>query len=204
MSLASADGRRVVLVDARSNPRRTRLVVLGTRASGERKISLPGSFQPEAMSNDGRRLFLIEYLRGGYRVRLYDLARGALRPGALRPQNDDEPMRGFPGVRDRCARRPLAPDAVRQAGAPRGLRPRARPAQRGGLLRRPPRACWGSALGKWALALGLDGRTLFASNPALGLTTQVDLRTLETSPATGVRAVGRARQLDKRGRLAAR
>jgi hypothetical protein len=186
-AVASATGRRLVLVDAHSSRRHTRLVVLDTRAGSEREVTLAGSFQPEAVSNDGRRLFLIEYLRRGYRVRLYDLARGALLPGALRPKNDDEPMRGFPAY---------------AIGAPGGrwlLTLYVKPVHREAFvhaldLRNAVAYCVdlpghgsGYALGKWALALGLDGTTLFAANPALGLATQIDLRTLETPPAVTFR-----------------
>jgi hypothetical protein len=52
-----------------------------------RRISLTGSFSFDAVSDDGQRLFLIESLAaiqpGRYRVRMYDLAAGALDPRVI-------------------------------------------------------------------------------------------------------------------------
>ena len=181
MWIASANGRYLVLQSAQSR-RRSRLVVLDTHTGRQRPVALAGSFQPEAISNDARRLFLIEYVRRGYRVRLYDLARDALRPGELRPRNDGEPMRGFPAY------------AIGSPGGRWLLTLYVKPKQHEAFVHAldlrnavaycvdlPGRAS-SYQLGKWALTLGLDGTTLYASSPPLGLTTQIDLRTLESSP----------------------
>ena len=173
--VVSADGRRVVLLDARG---RTRIVVFDSRTARTHSIDLRGSFEPEAISRDGRRLFLIEYLKGGYRVRVYDVAGGALRPGQLKPANEDEPMTGYPSY---------------AIGAPDGhwlltlyLKPHEAFVHALD-LRRAIAYCLdlpghGSAeLHDWALALGLDGTTLYAANGALGLATRIDLATLESS-----------------------
>jgi dipeptidyl aminopeptidase/acylaminoacyl peptidase len=135
-----------------------------------------------AWSRDGRRLFVIQYFRQGYRVRLYDLARAQLRPGELRPQNDDEPMRGY---------------AAYAIGAPDGhwlltlyVKPQDHESFVHALdLRRAVAYCIdlpgrGSAntMGKWALALSPDGRTLVAANPVIGTLAEIDLRTLELAP----------------------
>jgi hypothetical protein len=49
----------------------------------------------DATSNDGRWLYLIENLAAGYRVRLYDLAAGALNPTVVAdPHDGDAPMTG--------------------------------------------------------------------------------------------------------------
>ena len=102
----------------------------------------------------------------GYRVRLYELGRGRLAPGELRPRNEDEAMRGFPAYACRLARRPVAADALRQAEGARGVRPCSRPSPGRGILHRPAGARQRpTTLGKFALALGLDGRTLFAVQP---------------------------------------
>jgi hypothetical protein len=179
----SADGRHLVLVDARSNRHRTRFVLLDTGRGGRRTIELQGNFQPEAVSRDGRRLFVIQYVKHGYRVRLYDLARAALKPGELRPRNEHEPMRGFPAY---------------AIGAPEGrwlltlyVKPHEREAFVHALdLRRAVAYCLdlpgrgsSNALRKYALALNPNGRTLVAANPVLGMLTEVDLRTLELAPA---------------------
>ena len=71
----SADGRRAALTEATSYRGRPRLVVLDLATGRTEEATLRGSFEAEAVSNDGRRLFVIQYLRGGYRVRVYDLVR---------------------------------------------------------------------------------------------------------------------------------
>ncbi len=175
MPVVSADGRRVVLLDA---SRRARLVVFDSRTRRTQSVDLNGNFSPEAISQDGRRLFLIEYLKGGYRVRLYDLAQGVLRPGQLKPANEDEPMRGFPAY---------------AIGAPDGhwlltlyIKPHeafvhALDLQHAVAYCLDLPGHGGAELQNWALVLGLDGRTLYAANGALGLATRIDLGTLEAA-----------------------
>jgi hypothetical protein len=156
-------------------------VIVDLRTGVQREVTLRGRFRPEAVSNDGRRVFLIEYLRGGYRVRLYDLSHRRLVPGELRPRNEDEPMTGVP---------------VRAIGSPDGhwlltlyVKPKQNEAFVHALdLRRavaycvdlPGDAPWGE-LQAYALAPDLDGRTLHVANAAIGLATDVDLGTLEVA-----------------------
>jgi hypothetical protein len=182
LGAVSADGRYVALFDARSSRHRTGFLLLDTGLGKRRPIALPGRFQAEAVSRDGRRLFVIQYLQHGYRVRLYDLARGALQPGELRPRDEDEPMRGFPSY---------------AIGAPDGrwlltlyIKPQDHESFVHALdLRRAVAYCidlpgHGSAnkLAKYALSLSPDSRTLVAANPVLGLLAAIDLRTLELAP----------------------
>ena len=176
----SADGRRLALVGPAPS-RRSALVVFDAATGRAQRIALRGNFQPEAVSRDGRRLFLIQYVRAGYRVRLYDVARRALQPGQIKPLNEDEPMIGYPAY---------------AIGAPDGrwlLTLYVKPTQREAFvhaldLRHGVAYCLdlpghgkSPDLGDWALALGLDGRTLFAANGALGLATRIDLGTLEAA-----------------------
>jgi hypothetical protein len=182
LGAVSADGRHVVLFDVRSNRQRTGFVLLDTGLGKARAIELRGNFQAEAVSRDGRRLFLIQYLKHGYRVRLYDLARGALRPGELRPKNEDEAMVGFPAY---------------AIGAPDGqwlltlyVKPKDHEAFVHALdLQRAVAYCLdlpghgsSGALSKYALSLSPSGRTLVAANPVLGTLAEIDLRTLEIAP----------------------
>ena len=176
----SADGRRVVLLDARSSRRRTRIVVFDAGTGRSTGVRLQGNFSPEAISLDGRRLFLIQYLRAGYRVRLYDLARGALQPGQLKPRNENEPMVGYPayaiGGRDGHWLLTLYIKSRQHEAFVHALD-----------LRRGIAYCLdlpghgGAELQSWALVPGLDGRTLYAANGALGLATRIDLGTLESA-----------------------
>jgi hypothetical protein len=182
LAAVSADGRYVVLFDARSNRHRTGLIVLDTSSGKHELVSLGGSFQPEAVSRDGRRIFVIQYLRRGYRVRLYDRARRALRPGELRPRNEDEPMRGYPAY---------------AIGAPDGrwlltlyVKPKDHESFVHALdLQRAVAYCidlpghgTSNELGKYALTLSPDGRTLLAANPVIGSLAAIDLPTLEVAP----------------------
>jgi len=79
LAALAANGTRAVLADARTVPGLTRLTILGTsRWTVQRRVELRGSFGVEALSPDGRRLFLIRYGGGGYNLRVYDLRTGEL------------------------------------------------------------------------------------------------------------------------------
>lgn len=103
----SADGRTLVLIRPRPGfPRtRTQLRVLGTGTlSVRRAVTLRGDFSYDALSPDGKRLYLIQYTSRfdptHYRVRAYDLKAGRLEPGAIiDPREPDEKMRGYPLTR---------------------------------------------------------------------------------------------------------
>jgi hypothetical protein len=176
----SADGRRVALVGPAPS-RRSALVVFDAATGRAQRVALQGNFQPEAVSRDGRRLFLIQYVRAGYRVRLYDVARRVLQPGQLKPRNEDEPMTGYPAY------------AIGAADGRWLLTLYVKPRQHESFvhaldLRRGVAYCLdlpgrgtSQDLGEWALALGLGGRTLYAANGALGLATSIDLGTLEAA-----------------------
>jgi hypothetical protein len=182
LTAVSADGRYVALTDARSNRRRTGFAVLDTKTGRQRAIELRGNFSPEAVSRDGKRLFVIQYVRHGYRVRLYDLVRRVLRRGELRPRNEDEPMRGYPAY---------------AIGSPDGhwlltlyVKPKQREAFVHALdLERAVAYCIdlpgrgnSETLAKYALTLSPDGRTLFVANPRVGSLAAIDLPTLEIEP----------------------
>jgi hypothetical protein len=66
-----------------------------------RVISLDGQFDFDALSTDGRQLFVVEHLAGPpaghYQVRQVDVASGALQPGVVvDKRNIDEAMAGWP------------------------------------------------------------------------------------------------------------
>jgi hypothetical protein len=104
----SHDGRTLVLIRPRSGfPRReTTFALLSTRnfLHVRRTIRLPGDFSYDALSADGRSLFLINYISPTdprkYRVRVYDLARGRLvaKP-VVDPRESADEMNGFPVTR---------------------------------------------------------------------------------------------------------
>jgi hypothetical protein len=103
----SADGRTLVVIRPRLQfPRaRTSFAVLGTRRLRVRdEVTLRGDFSFDALSPDGRWLYLIEYVApkdpNQYAVRLYDLAAGRLLPEPIvDPDEAAEPMRGYPITR---------------------------------------------------------------------------------------------------------
>jgi hypothetical protein len=83
-------GRRLVLASSVYDEQsRTRFVVIDTRTLAPlRTITLAGSFAYDAISRDGRRLYVLQYpggVQGGVRyvVRSVDLRTGKLDPGAI-------------------------------------------------------------------------------------------------------------------------
>jgi hypothetical protein len=104
----SADGRTLVLGTYGpypGDPGTTRFAVLRTDTLRKlRVITLRGSWAFDALSPDGSRMFLIEYLAAGqdphYRVRSLDTATGRLARGAIVDRREREVlMRGQPVTR---------------------------------------------------------------------------------------------------------
>jgi hypothetical protein len=104
----SGDGRTLVLIRPRTGfPRRaTTLAVMSVRPwlRLRRLVRLHGDFSYDALSPDGRSLFLINYTAPRdptkYRVRVYDLARGRLDPApVVDPRESPDEMSGFPVTR---------------------------------------------------------------------------------------------------------
>jgi hypothetical protein len=178
VAAVSANGRWAVVHDARSNRRWTRLRLVEPRARRiVRDVRLRGLFEVEAISDDGRRLFLVHHHGGGsYAIRVFDVARGRLRAGSLRPKNEDEAMAG---------------DAWTAVASPDGrwlltlyVKQREREAFVHALdLRRAVTFCLdlpghagALALQQYGLALSEDGGRLFAANPTVGALAAFDLR----------------------------
>jgi hypothetical protein len=101
----SADGRTLVLAQMTNRwpTRRTRLLVLDPPGLSPRgQISLRGFFTIDAISPDGRWLYLIHYTHGlsRYEVRAYDVtARRLVTRPVVDPREPDEAMRGTPMTR---------------------------------------------------------------------------------------------------------
>jgi hypothetical protein len=102
----SADGRTLVLISPRKRyPRRqtTFAVVDARRLAARRHIRLKGDFSFDAISPDGRTMYLVEYSPrdpGKYAVRAYDLDAGRLLPRlVVDPREPEEPMTGVPVTR---------------------------------------------------------------------------------------------------------
>jgi hypothetical protein len=103
----SADGHTLVLPSATVAypPRRTELAVLDAPGLRPRtRIVLDGSYTVDALSPDGRWLYLIRYLAVDdplrYEVRVYDMRQRRLLPRAIvDPREPDEAMAGIPMTR---------------------------------------------------------------------------------------------------------
>jgi hypothetical protein len=104
----SGDGRTLVLGSygpPPGSPGVTRFVVLGTQTLRKlRTLALRGSWAYDAISPDGSKMFLIEYLAAGqnshYRVRSLDVETGRVDPDPVVDRRDDEVlMRGEPVTR---------------------------------------------------------------------------------------------------------
>lgn len=104
----SADGRTLVVGSygpLPGDPGVTRFAVLRTDTLRQsRVLALRGSWAYDAISPDGSRMFLIEYLAAGqnprYRVRSLDMHTGRLDPDAVVDRREDEVlMRGQPVTR---------------------------------------------------------------------------------------------------------
>jgi hypothetical protein len=104
----SADGETLALISPRTTfaQKTTDLQLYQARKlrRGPESISLEGDFGFDALSPDGKTLYLIEYTDprdpGAYQVRSYDLASGQLDPDPIL-DSEEEPgeMRGFPQTR---------------------------------------------------------------------------------------------------------
>jgi hypothetical protein len=103
----SRDGRLLVVVRAATGghvlAQSSRLLVLDTATLRTRQtVDLPGDFSFDALSPDGRTVFLIQHSSATdyerYRVRAYDLERRRLRPKAIVDRTEPN-MRGFPMAR---------------------------------------------------------------------------------------------------------
>jgi outer membrane protein assembly factor BamB len=174
VAAVSADGRFAALVEGQKDPR-VAVVDLDRRAV-LRNVELSGQWQVDALSRDGSRLYLLEYQpKGGYHVRVEQAGQGLV-PGAITDPNDPEPMIGMPwssiGTRDGRLQLTLflkssenKTEAFIHALS----------------LDRSEAACIDlssgafMAIGRYALVLAPNGRTLYAANPSLGVVNVIDL-----------------------------
>lgn len=102
----SPDGTTLVLAPAPKGgglAAESRLLVLDAKTLRTRRtVVLPGDFSFDALSPDGRTLFLIQHTSAvdfqRYRVRAYDLVHGRLRPQAIIDKTEPN-MSGYPVLR---------------------------------------------------------------------------------------------------------
>jgi hypothetical protein len=172
LGAVSGNGRWIALV--RPTRGATAITVFDTRRSASQTFLLRGWFDVDAVANDGRRVFLIQYVRAGYLIRFYDLGRRQLASRILTERG-----------------KPMAGTAWGAVASPDGRRlmtlylrgDRAAEVHTLDLARGTavcidlPRGTT-AALRSYTLALAPDRRTLYAANPALGVVATVDLSTL--------------------------
>jgi hypothetical protein len=111
----SADGKTLVLIDASDpDPARTRSrfaivpfpPINGAPQLEPRVIEVPGAVDFDAISPDGRILYVVQHLNGdgGYQVRAVDLPAGTMRPEIITDKrNIGEQMAGWPIAQVRSA-----------------------------------------------------------------------------------------------------
>jgi hypothetical protein len=182
----SGDGRRVALVEARTN--RVVIAVAGRR--GRSVISLPANYQVEALSPDGRRVYLVRLRNTGYTLENVDVATQTLRPTKL--AEPDERMEGSAltavGTRDGRWLHTLYVKAdgesfVHALDLAAGV---------GHCIDLPLRGD-SFTLGVTAVTLSPDERRLYLASPLLGRVTTVDLGRLRVARVTRFRPVPLAR-----------
>ena len=159
-------------------PIKSHFIVFDTAfAQPARAIDLGGYFQFDAISNDGQRVFLIEYINNtDYHVRIYDMSADALNPNfVVDKEEGGDAMAGLKlsGVASHDGQWLFSvyarPDkgafihALHMDGA-------------FALCIDLPDTGKGFAVNDrsslaWSLALSPDGATLYASNPAMGIVT---------------------------------
>jgi hypothetical protein len=173
----SPSGRWLAL--QRQDGRATRVRVLDTQ--GWRPVDtarLTGRFDVDAVSADGRALFLIQHLTSeNYLVWLYDLRSGRLsQPGDSQPKARPQLMTGYAwgGVASRDGRwlLTLYLNTQRNVAFVHALDVRNR---RPLCIDLPSAGGRLDALEHYSLALAPNERTLLAPNPALGVVAEVDL-----------------------------
>jgi hypothetical protein len=152
-------------------------------------IHVNGDFVFDALSNDGRSLYLIQKMTDAnhYRVRLYDVSAGSLTPQVVADKREpNEPMNG---IRGDSAADPTGNHVytvyIRAAGPFIHALPLDQPiAWCVDLPSRAPNDM--EKQFHWALAVSPDGRSVYAANPAFGtvavMTTFQPPRIVRTAP----------------------
>lgn len=173
----SPNGEWLTLEHSGQAGKTTFLLAATSFAQRPRLITLPGSFSFDAISNDGRRLYLVESLlpsSPGYQVRLYNVASGSLDPRVVVDKRERGPMTGnrVSGIFDRQGGWQYSVYA-RQSGGPfiHALN------LEGNLAWCIDLPAAGTQFEQmmWSLSLNADGTALIAVNPTLGKAARIDV-----------------------------
>ncbi len=164
---------------ARRSLSHTSVRIVGRKGRVAHELELDGEFEVETISRDGKRLFLIEHLRGNaaprYRVRLFDVSRNRLTSKPLRGKGEPSVMAGLAwsgiGSPDGRWLLTLYLNTARNLAFVHALDLD---------LSLPsciflPSKTSVNMLKRYSLTLSPDGRRLFATNPAAGVVAEIDL-----------------------------
>jgi hypothetical protein len=182
----SADGRKLVLVSTAPTGSQNRLVVLDSSfAEPPQTVDLGGNFLFDALGNGSAGLYLIELqgsagnrsLNDSYRVRRYDLAKGALDAGAIADKTQLEVMNG---MRVAAVASPGGEwlYSLYIGGSDGAFIHALNMSQHFAVcIDLPGRSAADGDFERqllWSLAITPDGRTLYAANGALGTVAEID------------------------------
>lgn len=164
-----------------TTPTASHLIVIDTSyASPPRRIDLDGFFSLDAVSNDGMRVYLIEYVSpAAYRVRMYDVSAARLDPNVVFDKSDgSEAMTGL-----RLSGIP-SPDGhwLYSLYVREGMSPFIHALSLDGPLAfciDLPGAGYSSDSNgfRWSIAMPTGGAQLFATNAATGVASEVNVGT---------------------------
>lgn len=176
----SADGRWLALSKMQKGRVKTStLGVVNTRTGDlARTIVLQGNFESEAVSRDAHRLFLVHYLRRGYRVESLDVATRRL--AVLRAKADPAVMGGiaWSAVPSRDGRW-LLTLYLSPAGDEAAVHTLDVLRNRAVCVDLPSRDF--QSMTAYTLVPSPDGRSVYAANPQLGVVATVDLQKLRVT-----------------------
>jgi hypothetical protein len=186
VSAVSANGRSVALVEYHRTS--TMLAVAGRR--GRSVLSLRGNYQVEALSPDGRRVYLVHWRRTGYTLENVDLATRKRRPTKLAEPGERMEGVAIAAVGTRDGRwlhtlyvKPDGESFVHALDLAAGVGHCIDLPLRGDLV----------TLGATALTLSPDERLLYLASPLLGRVATVDVERLRLARVARFRPVPLAR-----------
>ncbi len=155
------------------------LVFPTTFDAAPKTVELNGDFRFDALSNDGTRLYLEQFVSGrtGYQVRMYDLILGTLWPGVVSDKTrgtramSGERLYAIPTVDGQS----LYSLYINGSGGPfihalNLVQPFAWCISLPGTAKDDP-----VKQQLWSIAMSRDGRTIYAANSALGTVTRIDM-----------------------------
>ena len=201
----SLDGSTIVLVAGGYDPgaRHSRFAIVEHHALGSsssvgdaplrlvRVIELPGAFEYDALSPDGRILYVVEHLDavagGRYQVRAIDVATGVMRDGVIVDKgNPEERMAGSPIAQ---VRRPGGLVLTLYRGPERPFIHALNSTDAWAICIDLPSGTAGDGAASldWGLAPSSDGASAFAVNASIGLAVEIDLNGLAVRRSASIR-----------------